>query len=53
VIASLHCHYHLISLVMQDGRRKPLMRTDVKQRESWEWRDHTRSYGSHRHGDNR
>jgi hypothetical protein len=41
VIASLHCHYHLISLVMQDGRRKPLMRTDVKQRESWEWRDHT------------
>ena len=42
VVTSLYCHNYLISLIMLDCQRKRLMRTDVKRREVWEWRDHTR-----------
>jgi len=42
VVAILYCHNHLISLVILDFQRKPLMHTDVTRREIWEWRDHTR-----------
>jgi hypothetical protein len=45
LVTSLYFHNHLISLVMLDRQRKPLMRTDVKRREIWEWRDHTRKEG--------
>jgi hypothetical protein len=31
----------LVSLVMLDHQKNPLMRTDVKRREIWEWSDHT------------
>src|SRR5262245_12354613 len=41
VVTSLCCHNYLISLVMLDRQRKPLMRTDVRRRETWEWSDHT------------
>jgi hypothetical protein len=41
VVAILYCHNSLISLVGLDCQRKPLMRTDVKRREIWEWSDHT------------
>jgi hypothetical protein len=41
VVAILYCHNHLISLVILDFQRKPLMHTDVTRREIWEWRDHT------------
>jgi hypothetical protein len=41
VAAILYCHNHLISLVILDFQRKPLMHTDVTRREIWEWRDHT------------
>jgi hypothetical protein len=43
VVTSLYCHNHLISLVMLDRQRQPLMRINVKRREIWEWSDHTRS----------
>jgi hypothetical protein len=42
VVAILYCHNSLISLVGLDFQRKPLMRTDVKRHEIWEWSDHTR-----------
>jgi len=41
VVTRLYCHNDLISLVMLDRQRKPLMRTNVRRRESWEWSDHT------------
>jgi hypothetical protein len=41
-VESLYCHNYLISLVRLDRQRKLLTRTDVKHREIWEWRDHTR-----------
>jgi len=41
VVTSLYCHNRLISLVMLDCQRKPLMHTDVTRREIWEWSDHT------------
>jgi hypothetical protein len=41
VVTSLYCHNHLVSLVMLDHQKNPLMRTDVKRREIWEWSDHT------------
>src|SRR5688572_15378964 len=46
VVTSLYCHNHLISLVMLDCQRQPLMCIDVKRREIWEWSDHTRAPGS-------
>ena len=30
VVTSLYCHNYLISFIMLDRQRKPLMRTDVK-----------------------
>jgi hypothetical protein len=42
VVPSLYCYNYLISFVMLDYQRKPLMRIDVKQLEIWEWSDHTR-----------
>ena len=42
VVTSLYSHKQLISLVMLDHQRQPLMRTDVRRREIWEWSDHTR-----------
>jgi hypothetical protein len=41
VVTSLYCPKQLISLVMLDRQRQPLMRIDVKQRKIWEWSDHT------------
>lgn len=41
VVTSLYCHNQLISLVMLDRQRQPLMRINVKRREIWEWSDHT------------
>jgi lysophospholipase L1-like esterase len=45
VVTSLYYHNRLISLVMLDRQRKPLMRTDIKRREIWEWSDHTQRTG--------
>jgi hypothetical protein len=36
----------LVSLVMLDHQKNPLMRTDVKRREIWEWSDHTPQGGA-------
>ena len=36
VVTSLYYPNHLISLGMLDRQRQPLMRIDVKQRETWE-----------------
>ena len=41
VVTTPYSHNHLISLVMLDRQSQPLMRTDVRRREIWEWRDHT------------
>jgi hypothetical protein len=41
VVTSLYSHKHLISLIILDRQRQPLIRTDVKRREIWEWSDHT------------
>jgi hypothetical protein len=43
VVTSLYCSKHLISLIMLDRQRQPLMRIAVKRRETWEWSDHTPS----------
>jgi hypothetical protein len=42
VVTSLYFHNHLISLVMLEFQRKPLMLTVDEGRDIWEWRDHTR-----------
>jgi hypothetical protein len=41
VITRLYCHNDLISLVMLDRQREPLMYIDLMRREIWEWSDHT------------
>jgi hypothetical protein len=51
VVTSLYCHNHLVSLVMLDHQKNPLMRTDVKRREIWEWSDHTPLHLHYRHKD--
>jgi hypothetical protein len=41
VVTRLYCHNDLISLVMLDRQREPLMYIDSRRREIWEWSDHT------------
>jgi hypothetical protein len=43
VVTSLYCHKPLISFIILDRQRQPLMRIDIKRHEIWEWSDHTRS----------
>jgi hypothetical protein len=50
VVISLYTHNRLISLVMLDCQRQPLMRTALRRREIWEWSDHTRKKVGLDHG---
>ena len=43
MVTTPYSHNHLISLVMLDRQSQPLMHTDVRRREIWEWSDHTPS----------
>jgi hypothetical protein len=41
VVISLHGYNQLIFMAILSYQRKPLICADIKQREIWEWRDHT------------